>query len=422
VEIIAIGLNLKTANVEELERCFISKEEMNSSLSKLKESAQLDEIVILSTCNRVEVYGMTNNIEKTASAVESFFVEKSKIQSKQLLGLFFKFAGRKTIEHLFKVTSGIDSLVIGESQILGQVKNAYEDALSRKYTGKILNRLFHDAITIGKRVRTETTLGGKQASVATMGVKLVTDTFSDLSDKIVLLIGAGEMAEEAASLLNDCHIRAMHIYNRNPSRADELAQKYNATTISNIKEGLVQADIVISSTSSLEFIISKEQILEVMNVRGNRQMFFIDIAIPRDIDPQVRSIEKVHIFNIDDLKNVAEDHKRQKEREIEIVTIMIKEGVASFLSWIHSLSIEPVIKDLTNRIETLCRNVIYKNYKSLIDKKSKEVAVHTLSRSLTKKILHHPITVLRRNVIKEDGRYLEATLRLFKLEECNFKK
>ncbi len=232
----------------------------------------------------------------------------------------------------------------------------------------------------------------------------------------MLLIGAGEMAEEAASLLNDCHIRAMHIYNRNPSRADELAQKYDATTVSNIKEGLVQADIVISSTSSLEFIISKEQILEVMNVRGNRQMFFIDIAIPRDIDPQVRSIEKVHIFNIDDLKNVAEDHKRQKEREIEFVTIMIKEGVVSFLSWIHSLSIEPVIKDLTDRIETLCRNVISKNYKSLIDKKSKEVAVHTLSRSLTKKILHHPITVLRRNVITEDGRYLEATLRLFKLE------
>lgn len=417
MDIFAIGLNLETASVEELESCFISKNELKSSLLKLKESAELNELVILSTCNRVEVYGVTNNIEKTTSAIESFFVEKSGLPTKQLLGLFFKFIDHQALEHLFKVASSINSLVIGESQILGQVKQAYEDALSYKYTGKIINRLFHNAITLGKRIRTETDLGKKQVSIASVGVKLASNLFSDLSDKTVLLIGAGEMAERTAFLLVERRIKAIHIYNRNLSRAAMLAQKYNAGTVSNIHEGLVLSDIVISSTSSQEFIIKKEHILEAFNVCGERPMFLIDIAIPRDVDPEVRSIKNIHLFNIDDLREIAEDNKKEREKEIELAMAMIKKEVASFLSWIHFLSVEPMIKDLTAIIETLCENEISKNYKRLMIAESKDIVVRALAKSLTKKILHNPITVIRKNTMTDNDHCIETARRLFKLEE-----
>ena len=417
MNIFVIGLNFRTASIEELERCVISSEELELSLSVLKERASLDEIVILSTCNRVEVYGLTDNIDKATAAIESFFISRSGIPSKLLLGLFFIYEEHKAIEHLFKVSSSIDSMVIGEPQIQGQVREAYEVALSLNDTGKILNRLFQTATTLGKKIRTETDIGKKPVSIASVGVKLASEHFSDLSTQTVFLIGAGEMAENTAFLLGERQIKSMYIFNRSQSKADTLAEKFNANTVPDIKQGLIQSDIVISSTSSTTYIIDKKQIKEVMNIRNNNPMMLIDITIPRDIDPEVGSIENVQLYNIDDLRMIAEEHKREREKDIEVALVIVREEVESFLSWLSMLSLGPVIKDLNFRIESLCKDEIFKNYNRLMAAESKEEAAQALAKSIAKKILHDPISVLKENVMTENGRFVNTVRGLFRLKE-----
>jgi glutamyl-tRNA reductase len=417
MNIFVIGLNFRTASIEELERCVISSEDLESSLSSLKGEALLNEIVILSTCNRVEVYGVTEEIHKAIAAIESFFISKSGIPSKRLLGMFFIFEGHKAIEHLFKVASSIDSMVIGEPQIQGQVREAYDVSRSLDGTGKILNRLFQTATTLGKKIRTETDIGKKSVSIASVGVKLASEHFLDLSTQTVFLIGAGEMAENTAFLLVERQIKSMYIFNRSESKADALAERFNANTVPDIRQGLIQSDIVISSTSSKTYIINKEQIVDVMSVRKNNPMMLIDITIPRDIDPEVGSVENVQVYNIDDLRMIAEEHKREREKDIEVALVFVREEVESFLSWLSMLSLGPVIKNLNSRVESLCKNEIVKNFNRLMTAESKEEAAQALARSITKKILHDPISVLKDNVMTENGRFVNTVRGLFKLKE-----
>ena len=328
---------------------------------------------------------------------------------------------KDAVHHLFRVTASLDSLVMGEPQILGQVKDAYHRAVENNATGMILNKVLHHAFRVAKRVRTETAIANNAVSVSYTAVELAKKIFGSLEGKAVLLIGAGEMSELAARHLINHGVGRILIANRTYARAREMADAFHGTAVefSDLANKLGEADIVIASTGATGYVITREMVAKALHERRNRLLFLIDIAVPRDVDPEAGEIDNVFLYNIDDLQEVVDDNIRNRRQEAERAEAIIEEEVIKCRVWMNSLTVVPTIVSIREKVEGIIKGELEKSaswMKNLRDEEKNNV--ETLANSIVNKIIHDPITSLKEES-QDNGvtPYLVAVRRLFKLDQ-----
>lgn len=421
MEIVALGLSYKTAPVEIRERLHFPEKELSRPLGLLMGEEKILEGLILSTCNRVELYAVAEDGEQAFSTLASFLSRYHQVPLDDFQSFLYRFQGDAAIRHIFRVASSLDSMVVGEPQILGQVKTAYTAALEEEATGAILNNLMEKALSVAKGVRTETAIAEAPVSVSSIAVELAKKIFGDLTGRPVLIIGAGEMSELAAKHLVSDGVRSVLVSNRNYQRALELAERFQGRAIrfEEFKTELLNADIVISSTGAPHFILRRSEVQEIIHRRRNRPLFLIDIAVPRDIDPECNQIDNVYLYDIDDLEAVVVANKREREKEAQRAEAIIEREAASFCAWLRTLEVVPTIVSLRRKIEEIKQGELerYCNKLASLSPDQREAMV-ALTTAIVNKILHHPITELKRCANQRNGHfYVEALRRLFKLEE-----
>jgi glutamyl-tRNA reductase len=422
VELFLIGVNHKTAPVEVREKLALKNSSLHPLEKLKKENPFFKEAYFLSTCNRVEFYFVIEPGQK-ALFMEKFskFLEgETGLKWEELKKYLYFLKDEELIKHLFEVACGLDSMVLGEPQILGQVKDAYKQALSVKTCGLVLNRLLHRCFFSAKRVRTETGIGGGAVSVSYAAYILAKKILGSLKNKKVLLVGAGEMAELACMHFVSAGIKEVLIANRTFSRAVELAEKFKgkAYPLEELKSALIEADIVISSTGAPGFVITKSEISSILKPRKYKPLFIIDIAVPRDVEPEVNEIENVYLYDIDDLKMVVEENLKERQKEALKAKTIIEEEVLKFKKWLSELEYYPTLRSLSEKAEKIRQKELAKTLKKLkhLSDEEKE-AIDILTRSLVQKILYYPINFIKKGYHAE-GKYAISIIReIFELDE-----
>jgi len=420
MQLVVLGLNHKTAPVEIRERFSLSEDRVRRGLRYLSEREDVYECVILSTCNRTEVYAVVDNASDVLALKECMATMNG--VSFPVSDYLFHHEERDSIHHLMRVAASLDSLVVGETQILSQVKKAYSIARNSGTTGTILNTLFNRAIAAGKKVRTRTRIAYNAVSVSYAAVELAKKVFGDLSRSKVLLLGAGEMSELTARHLRGRGVRTTFVSNRNFNRAVTLAENFGGVAVpfEDFMKYAVDADIVITSTGAPHYIISAHDVAHLMPRRNGRPIIFIDIAVPRDVEPEVGAITGVSLYNIDALEAVVEANMMERAQEGRAAEAIVEEEVAQLLVKFRYLAFRPTLADLTAKAEHIRQRVVKHALARLPDALPAErKVVENMSRMLMRKILRDPIV----NVTEAAGTgrehfYLEAMRALFKLEEA----
>ena len=418
--IVDIGMNHKTAPVELRELVAFGGHTIDEVMNSVRSIKDIKESIVLSTCNRVEILFTTDKEKKAKEAVIEFLSHISGIKREELRPALYIYDNEEAIRHIFRVGASLDSMIVGEPQILGQVKEAYRTAVDHKSSSVILNRLMHRTFSLAKRIRTETDISGSAVSVSFAAVELGKKIFGDLQGKKALLIGAGEMAELAATYLLNNRIARILVANRTFTRAVELADRFHGKAISfeEIGDQLLEVDIVITSTASPEPIISLNQVRKTMRGRKNRPLFFIDIAVPRDVDSQVNTIANVFLYDIDDLTGIVESNIEKRKGEAVKAERMVAEEVIKFTEWLKTLDVVPTIVDLKDKCENIRRIELKKTLSSLGDlTPGQRKAVENMTISIAKKILNDPIVFLRRKKDRASRNlYLDIARKLFNLD------
>ena len=421
MELLVVGLNHKTAPIEIRECLAFPKDKMEEALSKIQSLPSLKENIILSTCNRVEVYAATRETEKATHDLKEFLSQYHGIPLKEFEKNLYFHIGEEAVRHIFRVASSLDSMVVGEPQILGQIKDAYDISQQTKTSGLILHRLLHRAFHVAKRVRTETKIGNSAVSISFVAVELAKKIFDTLERKTVLLIGAGEMSELAAQHLVSGGIEKVLVTNRTYERAVALSQQFKGEAIpfEEMSQGLRKADIVISATDAPQYLIWHDQVSRVMKDRRQKPVFFIDIADPRDIEPKVGDIENVYLYNIDDLQKVVNDNIQDRKKEAARAENIVQDEVIKFVDWYRSLDVTPTIVALRKKFDEIRKRELDKTFSLHPDFSDKEKkSLEALTSAIVNKILHDPLTLLKR---KDEGLmadlYLDAIRVIFQLPE-----
>jgi glutamyl-tRNA reductase len=417
--IVLIGLNHKTAPVEIREKFAVVCVDTSGPLTNLGQIRALRESFYLSTCNRMEVLFTTPKLDEGISAVVGLLADIYGQRGAALKPYLYTYIDQDAVKHQYRVACSLDSMVVGEPQILGQIKDAYRQATEAKTSGVILNRLLHKAFSVAKRVRTETRIGSSAVSISYAAVELAKKIFQELQGRIALLIGAGE-AELAAEHLLSNGVERIVVANRTLERALALAKRFNGTTVGwdELAEELRRIDIIISSTGSPEPILSAEQVRQRMRARRNRPLFFIDIAVPRDIDPEVNRIDNVYLYNIDDLQGIVEMNQAERLKEATRAEHIIAAEALKFDGWLRTLEVVPTIVSLREKAEQVREAEVRKTLSQLGSLSDEEVeAIEVLTQSVVKKLLHDPILFLKRtsNRARKDY-YLDVTRKLFHLD------
>jgi glutamyl-tRNA reductase len=418
-EIVLLGINHKTAPVELRECIAFSGDESITALQTLQRQPNIKEVLLFSTCNRVELLFVTDDKSRTISAMKDFIAEFNKIPLEQFDDALYIHEGNEAVRHVFRVASSLDSMMVGEPQILGQIKDAYRIASENKSSGVILNRLLHRTFFVAKRIRTETGIGDRAVSISYAAVELGRKIFGSLAGKSVLLVGAGEMAELAVEHLIRNKASEIYVANRTFENGVELAKKYNGKPIrfEEITNFLESTDIIISSTGSPEFVITSDQVKSIIRKRRNRPIFFIDIAVPRDIDPRVNRLTNLYVYDIDDLQGVVDDNIEDRQHEAIKGERIIDEAVISFRQWYDSLEVVPTIIALRNKMESIAAAEIKKTLQSNNIPEESVSAIQRMTGALINKILHDPTIFLKNNGMVEDkSLYIDIIRRLFKLD------
>lgn len=419
VQILVIGLNHKAAPVEIRERLAFSESRLGEALSAL--SSYSTEGIILSTCNRMEIYAVVDSIEPGVANVKQFLSDYHDLSIKEFERYLYIHSSRDAVNHLFGVSSGIDSMVLGEPQILGQVRDAFEYAEGNQSTGRILSAFFRHAIKVGKQARTETEISRNAASVSYAAVELAKKIFGELGQCVVLVVGAGGMGKLTARTLLDNGAGSMLVMNRTFERAKDLAARFGGRPMEfeRMAEALVSSDIVISSTGADDYVIKVDAVKQAMRQRRNRPIFFIDIAVPRDIDPQVDKIESAYLYNIDDLNAVCEANLREREKEVKKVEAIIDDEVGKFMNWWQTLDVVPTITALRNKAENIRQAELARMMPKLADLSDRDrEKVNALTAAIVNKLLHVPITRLKSHSNGHHGKdYAHALRDLFDLTD-----
>ncbi len=419
--IVLIGLNHKTAPVEIREKFAVVCVDTSGPLADLVQLRPIKEAFYLSTCNRMEVLFSTATLDEGISAVVGLLAEIYGQTGASLKPYLYTHIDQDAVRHLFRVACSLDSMVVGEPQILGQIKDAYRQATEAKTSGVILNRLLHKSFSVAKRVRTETRIGSSAVSISYAAVELAKKIFQELQGKIALLIGAGEMAELAAENLLSNGVERIVVANRTLERALTLARRFNGTTVAweDLAEELKKVDIIISSTGSPDPILSSTQVKKRMRSRKNRPLFFIDIAVPRDIDPEVNRIDNVYLYNIDDLQGIVDINRAERLKEAAQAEHIIAAEALKFDRWMRTLEVVPTIVSLREKSEEIRESELRKTLGQLDSLSDAEIeAIEVLTQSVVNKLLHDPILFLKRtsNRSRRDF-YLDIARKLFHLDE-----
>jgi len=422
MELFVLGLSHKTAPIDVRERLAVPERELPAALEALGEVSELAERMFFTTCNRAEVYGVAEGpLAKAVEATRGSLERYRNVDSAALAGALYTYDGADAVRHVFRVASSLDSMVIGEPQILGQVKTAYTVARSQQATGIILNNLLEQAFHVAKRVRTETGIATAAVSISSVAVELARKIFGDLEGRTVLILGAGEMAELALRHLVDDGVRSILVANRSHDRAVALAEQFHgrAVTFETFRHEMLDADIVISSTSAPHLILKKEDMQAIILERRHRPIFLIDIANPRDIDPGCNEVDNVYLYNIDDLQSVVSANLKERQREAERAEMIIEREVGVFQAWLRGLDVVPTIVSLRDRVEEIRAAELEKAMARMADLTPEQRAtIASMTTAMMNKILHQPMSELRRRAVHQDGHVYSAVLRrLFGLEE-----
>lgn len=423
MHIIVVGLSHKTAPVEVREKLAVPESRLDEALTRLRGYDGIKEGFLLSTCNRVEVYAVVDRIEDGHARIQDFFADTHlSLSSEQLTPHLYEYTGDRAIGHLFRVAASLDSMIVGEPQILGQLKDAFEVALNHKASGVVLNKLVRKAISVAKRIRTETKIAETAVSVSYAAVELAKKIFSNLSERTVLLVGAGEMAKLAAQRLVDQGVRKVFITTRDGASAVELARRFNATPIpfESFRHEMAEADIVLCSTGAAHYLIGVEDVQQAVRRRMNRPIFLIDISVPRNIDPAVKDIDNAFLFDIDDLETRVEQNLEERRREAAKAERMVEDEVVQILHWLKTLEVTPTIMALRSRADTIRQAEIDKALARLQNLSAQERAVvEGLATSLVNKLLHGSLVTLKAESASGGGpMFIEAARRFFGLDEA----
>jgi len=417
-----VGLNHRQAPVAVREALAFRRDRLWEALSGLQSMEGVEECVVLSTCNRVELY-LSLGAGASEDVGTRFLADFHGVWPERFEEFLYRHEGEGAVRHLFRVASGLDSLVVGEAQITAQVKSAYETANARGTTGPVLNRLFQQALAVAKRVRSTTEIGAGRASVGSVAVELAERIFESLADRTVLVLGAGEMGESVAESLRVAGARTTLVANRTFERAETLAARFGgkAVRFEQLAENLARADIVIASTDAPHHVLRKGDVAAALRRRGGRPLFIIDIAVPRDVEPSAGDLEGCYLYNVDDLEAVVRETLARREREVARCEPIVEAEARNFMRWLGQLHLVPAIEGLSSRLHALKASeleALMRRLPNLSDEVRAEI--ERMANRLVNKILHQPIAALRDSSGDErHGGLLDAALRLFGLRRSD---
>ncbi|MDQ6997485.1 MAG: glutamyl-tRNA reductase [Mariprofundus sp.] len=415
-----IGLNHKTAPVELRERLAVAETDIAGILNQRIQHPAIREAALLSTCNRVELTVVTHDPDAAIAAVHEWFSATAKMEIEEVREHLYSHTTDAAIRHLFSVASGLDSLVLGEPQILGQVKTSYEHALTAGTAGHVLHRLYQSTFAAAKRARSETGIGKQSVNISSCAVELARHIFGDLTGKTVLLMGAGEMAELAARHLRGNGCTDILVANRTLARAQNLALEFegHALTMEQLPEYLDAADIVLSSTGASTFVLLPDAVKAAMKKRKGNAMFLVDIAVPRDIDPRIGDIDGAYLYDIDDLQQVVQGNMENRQHEADQARLLIEEEAQAFLRWLKSLESVPLIRTIQQQMNARRLEELEKARRYMKDFNDEQLqAVEQFSRALMKRYMHPTLRTLKSLPDDIEGDLLMgAANRLFDLD------
>jgi len=418
--IFVVGVNHRTAPLEVREKLSFSEHSLGDSLAALKAYPAIEGCVILSTCNRTEIYAATREMDEGLSAVRDFLSRKSGVDISRIKNFTYAHTLYDTIRHLFRVTAGLDSMILGETQILGQVRDAYQAACRYEATNRVLNVLFQQALTVGKRVRTETGIDRNAVSISYAAVELARQTIGELSGRSVLVIGAGKMSELTVRHLVANGVSGVIVSNRSYRRAVELAAQFNgrAVNFDQMLDCMVDADIVISCTAASHYVLRYSDVASVMAERPGKKMMMIDIAVPRDIDPACAKLPGVTLYDVDSLQHVVDRNLAQRKEAAVTGETIIEEELSQFMQWLGTQFVVPTIAALKRWGEEIKQKELRHALNRLgeISDHDRKV-VGSLANSIVNQLLHVPITRLKAYALTPEGHlYTEIMQNLFDLE------
>lgn len=402
MSLLAIGINHNTASVDLREKVAFSPEKLTEALSSIAQSNVIKSGVILSTCNRTEIY-CDLHAQATQGDVIDWLLDFHQLEASELMPALYVHEEQAAAHHLMRVACGLDSLVLGEPQILGQVKQAYASAQEVQAVNGVTEKFFHKVFSVAKRVRTETAIGGSAVSVAYAACILAKQIFESMKNITVLLVGAGETIELVAKHLADTHCKRMIVANRTPERAHTLADKFGADviTLSEIPQTLYQADIVISSTASQLPIIGKGTVESALKKRKSKPMLLVDIAVPRDIEPQVGDLSDAYLYSVDDLEGIVNKNMEQRKVEAIQAEAIVMEESAAFMSWLKSREAVDSIRDYRVQSNQIKEDLLSKSLSALAAGSDPEKVLRELSNKLTNRLIHTPTRAMQ--LVAEKG-------------------
>ena len=420
LHIILIGLSHNTSSIELREKIAFLKEEAENAIKSLFKRVDINEIVLISTCNRTEFLMVVKNKLNAIYEVKKYISQIKDISINIFEEFLYVYEDYEAVRHIFRVGSSLDSMMVGEPQILGQVKQAYYLAVQEKTSGVILNRLLHRTFFVAKRVRSETGIGDNAVSISYAAIELGKKIFGSLEKKNVLLIGAGEMAELALEHLVRNKTEKIVVANRTFENAFNLAKKFNGQAIryEEIFKNLIFTDIIISSTGSPDIIITRDHIKKILRPRKNRPLFFIDIAVPRDIDPLINRLPNSYVYDIDDLKSVVNKNINDRTKESIKGERIVDEAVINFKKWYEGLDIVPTIIALKDKVDKIANSEMKKTFQSLNHFSKNDLKIiKKMMDSFRNKIMYDPIQFLKKNGCNDDkSLYLDMIKKLFNID------
>jgi len=404
--------------VEFRERLAFSEKETPPMLSGMVALEHVREAALLSTCNRVEVYASSDRPEEAAVRIKEFLAENRPVTYGEIENYGYEHFGEEAVRHLFRVCAGLDSMVLGEPQILGQVKDFYRIAAHADSTGVLLNKMFHKAFQAAKRVRTETRIGNYAVSVAATAVELASKIFGDLSECSAMLVGAGNMGELTAQHLVGAGVSEILVVNRTYETAEKLADRFGGSPVrfDELGDALARADIIIATTGAPQPIITYKMVHDALRNRKHEPLFLIDIAVPRDVEAKVEKLEGAYLYDIDDLQDITEEHRQKREREAAKAEVIVMEEVSKFRAWQATLDVVPTVISLRSKFEEIARGEVQKALDSLPEAGERErSAIELLGHNIVQKLLHEPTTMLKRCAENGYSEVAEACRSLFNL-------
>lgn len=421
MHILTVGLNYKTAPVEIRERLTFDPSKLGEAMRVLNGKKSILENVILSTCNRTEIYAVVDQLHTGRYYIKEFLSEWFDLPQQEFSPYLFIYEQDGAVDHLFNVACGLNSMVLGETQILGQVRSSFLEAQEKAVTGTVFNQLFKQAVTIAKRAHSETDIGANAVSVSYAAVELAKKIFGSLNEKHVLILGAGKMGELAIQNLHGNGASKVTVINRTYEKAQNLAERFSgqAKTLNELQCALIEADILISSTGAKDFVVTKEMMEHVEKLRKGKPLFMVDIAVPRDLDPKLAELESVFLYDIDDLEGIVQANMQERQKAAEKIMLMIEAEIVEFNQWLNMLGVVPVISALRMKalaVQTETMNSIERKLPHLSERDIKVLNKHT--KSIINQMLKDPISQAKELAgHRNSEEALQLFMKIFNIEE-----